>query len=141
MKWTVASLTAAVVACVAGCAQTEPGSVCDHIATLQHGSQATDRIKEYKRLCLGPMTQAKLNRPEEYRCWSKCIVGVATWPDSVRCDGCVGSNEEFQLFQLSKTRKRLEAEQQQRDKAKNASPSAQPPEGGSCGAEDAACGP
>jgi hypothetical protein len=123
-----------------GCAQTDPASVCNHIATLQHGSDpaAVEHIKDYNRRCVGPMTEARLSRPEEYRCWSKCMVDVASWPDTVRCDGCVGSNQEFELFQLSKTRKKAE---QARDKEqKAATPSASSSaEGGSC-AEDAACG-
>ena len=119
-----------------GCAQTDPDSVCGHIAQLQHGSapNASERIADYKRLCRGPMTNAKSSRPPEYTCWSKCIVGVTTWADSVRCDGCVGGRTEFELFQLSKTRKKQE---QQREKAAPAVSSG-PAEGGAC-TDDAAC--
>lgn len=122
-----------------GCAQTDPDSVCSHIAKLQHASapNASDRMADYTRLCRAPMAQAKALRPAEYGCWSKCIVEVQSWADSVRCDGCVGSRTEFELFQLSKTRKKQE---QARDRA--AAPSASgapaPSNGGACAA-DAAC--
>jgi hypothetical protein len=141
MKWIFGLLAAALVVCVTGCAQTEPAAMCDHIATLQHGTEpsAAARIKDYKRLCIGPMTKAKLSYPIEYRCWSKCMSDVTTWPDSVQCDGCVGSHEEFELFQVSKTRKKLEQEQaRQKDKTSPAPSASSPVVGGSC-ADDAAC--
>jgi hypothetical protein len=121
MKWTFGLLAAASIVGVLGCARTEPDSMCDHIATLQHGTDpsAAARIKDYKRLCIGPMTKAKLSYPVEYHCWSKCIADVTSWPDSVRCDGCAGNHEEFELFQVSKTRKKQEQEHT-RDKDRSA---------------------
>lgn len=119
-----------------GCAQTDPASVCEHIARLQHGG-ANDRIKDYARRCKAPMTEAKLNRPAEYRCWSKCIVAVQAWPDSVRCDPCVGSLSDFELFQLSKSRKKQDTKP---PASASASASSAPLEAGSCGADDV-CAP
>lgn len=141
MKWLLGSLPAALVVCVVGCAQTDPASMCNHVADLQHGRESANaaRVKEYKRLCLGPMTQAKLDRPEEYRCWSKCMLGINSWPETARCDSCVGSRTEFELFQVSKTRKKAEQERQ-KDTPSPAPSGSTPAEAGSCG-DGAACGP
>jgi hypothetical protein len=130
MKFPGGLLIAFLVAGSFGCAQTDPNSVCSHIARLQHGSapNAADRIADYERLCRAPMTQAKLDRPIEYKCWSKCIVQSASWPETVGCDSCVGSATQFELFQASKTKKK----QQQREKT------VPPVEGGAC-SDDAAC--
>lgn len=90
---------------LAGCAQTDPVSVCEHIAGLQPSGGAP---KDYVRRCLKPMNEAKFSHPEEYRCWSKCVVEVKAWPDSARCDPCVEGKSAFEIFQYTKARQKQE---------------------------------
>lgn len=95
-----------VLFALAGCAQTDPGSVCQHIAGLQQSGSAA---KDYVRRCIKPMNEARLNQPDAYRCWSKCVVEVKAWPDSARCDHCLTAKmTEFDLFQYTKARQKQE---------------------------------
>jgi len=95
-----------VLSVLAGCAQTDPQSVCEHIAGLQQSGSAA---KDYVRRCLKPMNDARGAHPDPYRCWSKCVVEVKSWPESARCDQCLSAKTtEFEIFQYTKAKQKQE---------------------------------